>query len=140
MATLSHLDLRAHWEALKRGKPGHRFQSRYERARRSERKAGAAQRIAMLAGGIVCLVIGAVLVVFPGPAIPFFFLAGGMLATESRTIARFMDWGEVRVRKTGGWAKRRWRRLPAAARVILAILGFCCSGATVYLSYRMMRG
>ncbi len=140
MATLSPLDLRGHWEALKRGKPGHRFQSRYERARRSEHKAGAVQRIAMLVGGIVCLVIGALLVVFPGPALPFFFLAGGLMATESRMIARFMDWSELRLRKVASWGKRHWRRLPAAARVILAILGFCCSGATAYLSYRMMRG
>ncbi len=131
--------LRKHWRELKRGRPGHRFQDRYERAKRERRKGGGAwRRVAMLAAGCVCLAIGVVLSVIPGPAIPFFFLAGGFFGTESRIVARFMDWIEVRARTLAAWAKRHWRRLPRPAQIALLVLGACCSAGMAYLSYRMM--
>jgi hypothetical protein len=138
MSATTHSGWREHWEDLKRGRPGHRFQDRYARARKSA-KAGALQRLVFLIGGIVALLIGVVLVVIPGPAVPFFFLAGGMLATESRVIARFMDWSEVRVRNVLAWGKRRWKHLPQWARIALVVLGAACSAATAYLSYRFFR-
>jgi hypothetical protein len=97
------------------------------------------QRIVFVGGALVCVAIGMVLVVIPGPAVPFFFLAGGLLATESRTIARAMDWSEVRLRKVATGVMRRWRRLPLGARVVLMALGACCSAATMYLTYHFLR-
>jgi hypothetical protein len=140
MAAITHSDLRAHWRDLKRGRPGHRFQDRYERARKTTRQSGRARRIGLAAGGIVCVLIGLVLSVIPGPAIPFFLLGGAMLATESRRIARFMDWSEVRLRKLAAWAKRRWRKFPTVARVLLIIIGAGGLGATAYLGFRIMHG
>ena len=131
---------RKYWQELRRGRPGHRFQCRYERARQSEGRSGAARRVLMLALALVSLAIGAVLAVIPGPAIPFFFLGGGLLATESRPIARFMDWCEVIGRKAAGWARRLWKRLPVAARIVLMVIGASCSATMAYLSYRLVRG
>jgi hypothetical protein len=139
MAAIAHFHFREHWRDIKRGRPGRRFQERYERARRNERKTGAAQRIFFLVAGLVALAIGGLLAVFPGPAIPFFFLAGALLATESRILAKGMDWAEVRLRKLGAWGKKRWQRLPQPARVVLVILGAGCSAASAYFSFRLMR-
>lgn len=131
--------VRTYFRDLKRGRPGHRFQDRYERAKRERRKGGSHwRRIVTLTAGVLCLAIGLVLSVIPGPAIPFFFLAGGLFGTESRSIARLMDGIEVRARKLAAWAQRRWRPLPRAAKIALVILGACCSAGTAYLSYRMM--
>lgn len=91
----------------------------------------------MLIAGLVALIIGLVLTVFPGPAVPFFFIAGGLLAAESRTIARFMDWSEVICRRVLAWGKRQWRRMPMAGRVGVLLAGGCVSAATMYLSYRI---
>ncbi|MES2691949.1 MAG: hypothetical protein V4773_00660 [Verrucomicrobiota bacterium] len=146
MATTAHTghfgdQVREFWRGLKHGRPGHRFQDHYERSRREEKKSGHAWlRIAIFIGGAVCLVIGGVLTVIPGPAIPFFFLAGGLFATESRIIARGMDWAEVRSRKMAAWAKKHWKRLPKAARVVLTVIGAACSAGLTYLTYRMMAG
>src|SRR5262245_6013575 len=118
---------RAYWRELRAGEPGRRFQARYERARRAERRRGKAGRILLILAAIGLLVIAAFLAVFPGPAIPFFILGGGLLAAESRPIARFMDWSEIQFRKLFDWAKRHWRRLPTATRVILIVCGACCS-------------
>lgn len=140
MSTLAHFHFRDHWREIKRGKPGHRFQDRYERARRQEHKAGAGQRIFFLIAGFVCLAVGALLVIFPGPAIPFFFLAGAFLASESRRVAKVMDWAEVRVRKIVAWLKPRWKRLPKPLRITLMILGPCCSITAAYFFFRWTHG
>ena len=94
----------------------------------------------MIVVALVSLAIGVVLSVIPGPAIPFFFLGGGLLATESRPVARFMDWCELIGRRVGAWGKRHWNRLPLAGRIVVMMIGGCCSMATAYLSYRLMRG
>lgn len=140
-ATLNLRDhFRAHWRELKGGRPGHRFQDHYRRVQRHQADAGPGKRLAMIVAGILCFAIGVVLMIFPGPAIPFFFLAGGLLATESQAVARIMDWSEVHLRNLAAWGKRRWKRLPAAARVVLVAVGMGCSVATAYFSYRLLRG
>lgn len=139
MAAILQFRFREHWRELRRGRPGRRFQARYERARQDQR-AGAAERILLAIVAIVCLAIGAVLSVVPGPALPFFFLAGGLLATESRWVARFMDWSEVKTRLIVAWLKRVWRRLPVPGRIAVSVVATCCSAATAYLGYRLLRG
>lgn len=140
MAPTFQLQLREHWRDLRRGRPGRRFVARYERARSVEKRCGTGERVLLMVAAALAFVIGLFLVVFPGPAFPFFIVAGGLLATESRTIARFMDWSEVRVRKIVAWAKRRWRHLPRAGRAVLLVIGACCSVGPAYLSYRLLRG
>src|SRR5687768_16506516 len=108
MGATVQFQFREHWRDLKRGRPGRRFQDRYERARHEEASTGAAQRIGLIVAALVCFAIGLVLAVMPGPAVVFFFLAGGLLATESPWVARFMDWGELKIRKLVAWGKRRW--------------------------------
>jgi hypothetical protein len=141
VAATLNFHFRKSWRELKHGRPGHRFQDRYQRARRETEQCGPAQRILMLIAALVCLAIGVVLSVIPGPAVPFFFIAGGLLAAESRTIARFMDWSEIVCRKILAWGKRLWRRLPIAGRIGLLLVGACISAGTMYLSYRIfLRG
>ncbi len=140
MAATMDFRFREYWRDIKRGRPGHRFQDRYVRAQRSGRKVHAGQRIIFLIAALISIAIGGLLVVFPGPAIPFFFLGGALLASESRVIARAMDGAEVRLRAIFAWGKKRWRRLPGAARVALIVLGACCSAGSAYLGFRLMRG
>src|SRR5262245_58082430 len=118
MAAITH-EFRSYWRDLRRGEPGRRFQERYERARNAEKRGSRLRRALLIFAAAVLLVIGAFLAVFPGPAVPFFLLGGGLLAAESRPVARFMDWSEVKLRNMAAWAKRHWRRLPTGVRVIL---------------------
>lgn len=91
-----------------------------------------------IAVAILFLAIGLVLSVIPGPAIPFFFLAGGLLATESRFVARGMDWLEVRLRRILAWGKRRWKTLRQPGRVVVVALGACCSAVMAYVAFRVI--
>jgi hypothetical protein len=131
-------EFREHWRDLKRGRPGSRFEDRYERARRRERAAG--KRIILLAAGIGCFAIGVVLSVIPGPAILFFMLAGGLLASESRFVARAMDWSELKLRKLVAWAKQHWKRMSPATRVAVVALALCCLAAAAFVGYRLLGG
>ena len=74
MAATLHFHFREHWRELKRGRPGSRFVERYRRARQEDRQRGPWHRVALIAAGVVCLLIAAILTVIPGPAIPFYFL------------------------------------------------------------------
>jgi hypothetical protein len=139
MSATTPFHFREHWRELRRGRPGRRFQARYERARQQKR-ARAAERIVLALIAVVFLAIGIVLVFIPGPAIPFFFLAGGLLATESLWVARFMDWSEVKLRLIIAAGKRFWRHLPMPGRVAVSLFATCCSAATAYLGYRLLRG
>jgi hypothetical protein len=138
MPAAIHFGLREDWRKLKRGRPGHRFQDRYEQARHDAAKCGIAKRIGLMIAAAVLIVVGLFFAVVPGPAVPFFFVAGALLASESRAIARAMDWIEVRVRKVLAWAKRRWRQLPVAARVAVCVVGVMCSATSAYLMYRFI--
>jgi hypothetical protein len=136
-ATLSLRDhLRAHWRNLRQGRPGRRFQERYERARQEENRRGALKRLGLILLALLCFAIGVVLAVMPGPAIVFFFLSGGLLATESRVVARAMDALEVRLRQLAAAAARIWRRTPKTGRI--AAVGVFVLGAiaVAYLAYR----
>lgn len=97
-------------EQLKHDKPGRRFRNRCERMRR-EGGPGFWGRIGLYVAALLCIAIGIVLVFIPGPAVLFFFLAGGLLATESPVMARWMDTLELLARKIWGAIRRRWRRL-----------------------------
>jgi hypothetical protein len=139
MAAKTQFHFREHWHQLRQGRPGRRFQETYDRTR-AEGRAGAAERIVLAVIAVVFLAIGVVLSVIPGPALPFFFVGGGLLATESRLAARFMDWSEVKVRQVFAWGKRRWSRLPVPGRIAVSIFATCCSAATAYLGYRLLHG
>lgn len=82
---------------LRRDEPGHRFRNRHERSQK-DGGPGFWARLALYAAAVLAIAIGIVLVFIPGPAVLFFFFAGGLLATESGVIARWMDKGEMLVR------------------------------------------
>src|SRR5215216_5431766 len=102
------------WKALRRARPGRRFQDRYEASRGESHKVTIVGRIVRWALALVAVAIGIVLVFIPGPAFVFFILAGGLLASESRHVARACDWTELKVRAFARWVLRAWRRSPLA--------------------------
>ncbi len=93
------------WRTLKRSRPGRRFSERYEASRRGADRATVVQRVLRIVGAAVAIAIGVVLVFIPGPAVLFFAIAGALLASESRGVARALDWSEVKLR--AAWSRIR---------------------------------
>lgn len=113
---------RRFWNGLRRGIPGRRFQDRYDRARRHRDRIGWWRRATKIAIGLLAFGIGLVEIIFPGPAVLFFLLSGTLLATESLTMARVMDWMEVHGRQLWTWAHRTWNSFSTTARIGVVIV------------------
>lgn len=138
-----HHTFRQRWKTLTHGHPGRRFEDRYEAGKKARSNTDWGNRIVRLLRlvlAMVAVLVGVVLVFIPGPAIVFFFLAGSLLAAESRGVARFLDWSELRLRAIWGWSRRHWEKLPQWGRVAFAAAVACLSALSAYASYRCLTG
>ena len=122
--------LKTQWRDLRRGRPGHRFQERFERNQQSRSRRPRFTRFLKPILGIVLLAAGVVFCFIPGPGLPFVIIGAGLLADVSRTVARGMDWLELRIRNVIAWACRWWNHASWTAKNVVIVLGvFVASGA-----------
>jgi len=90
--------LKQSWQDLKKRRPGHRFEERYEQSRAKAGSGGGGRTIKLVVG-ILLVLVGIVLLVIPGPGSLFIVIGGAFLAEESRTVARFLDRTELAGRR-----------------------------------------
>jgi len=90
------------WDELKRGTPGRRFQSRYERSR----ERGTLRKWLVIAGGLLLVLAGIVFLPLPGPGLLIIAAGAFLMAEESLAAARALDWTEQKIRS---WFPRRSR-------------------------------
>ena len=128
------------WRDLRKGRPGRRFQERYERNQKGRKAKSALRRFLYPAIGVIILAAGIVFCFIPGPGLPLVFLGGALLAERSWPIARAMDWGEVTLRKLLRWAKAWWCEASVATRNIIVALGTFLIAAVGYGVYHFMIG
>ncbi|WP_221031522.1 PGPGW domain-containing protein [Actomonas aquatica] len=109
-----------HWQ---RGTPGRRFIARYRHSRREQLQVLSWRRILRWVIGLTLVAIGAVLTVAPGPATIFFIIGGGLLAKESRWVARLLDAAELKLQPVVCWLQRHYARLsPPNQKRLQAVL------------------
>jgi hypothetical protein len=130
--------LKKGWRGLRRGRPGHRFQERYQRNRQTKGSKSVTHRFVMPLVGVILVIAGIVLCVFPGPGIPLIILGASFLAERSRTIARSMDWSELKIRQGIKWALLWWRKASLPARCVALVLITGVSAVGAYGAYRML--
>jgi len=129
--------LKRQWLAFRGGTPGHRFQDRFDRQRRARKTQSWALRLIQPIIAIILLVIGVVLTFIPGPAIVFYFAGAGLLAGESRTLSRALDWSEVKLRKACRWFKQWWKGASLGARLAVIAMGVCGVIGLAYAAYEL---
>lgn len=128
--------LKHHLQELQRGRPGHRFQDHYEHEKHGQGGRSSRGRAWRIALGVALVALGVVLCVIPGPGLPLVFVGGGLLAAESRFVARIMDWLELRVRAVWRWALARWKRLPLWGQIIVGTLLVAGGAAGMFVFWR----
>jgi hypothetical protein len=120
------------WQLFKNTKPGDRFQVRYYRRQQS-----APGRLST----IFNIVVGSILVIFsaffgwaPGPGLLTFFIGLALIGGEFLTIARFLDWSEVRFRKLAHLVGVVWRSstIGKALIVLVALVLVVAFGYVIY--------
>jgi hypothetical protein len=106
--------LKRNWNALKRGRPGSRFEEQYERQQQTgSRGAG---RVLRIAAGVVLIPAGLFFLPAPGPGMLIIAVGAALIAREFRFAARGLDRVEVAGRRVAARARRAWsrRRAPRA--------------------------
>jgi hypothetical protein len=63
-----------------------------------------------------------------------------MLAGESKLVARFMDWGEMRLRGLARRAVNFWANSSAAVKVLIILVVLVCVAASGYGAYYLFFG
>ena len=88
--------------------PGQRFCACYER--HAQWRSGLTRVLSLLIA-LISFVVGIVLAFIPGPAILFFAITAGLMATQSLWVAKQLDAAEAGIRKyVGTWRERRAQR------------------------------
>jgi len=90
--------LRKGWRELKQGKPGHRFRERYERSPSTQ----GARKGATIGIGVLLVLAGIVFLPLPGPGIAIIVVGALLIAEESLSAARLLDWLELKARRLIG--------------------------------------
>lgn len=92
--------IRQSWKELKHGQPGRRFRERYDRRRaRPGRKV--LTKWAVISAGALAILAGIVLLPLPGPGLLVLAAGALLIAEESHSTARALDWLESKLRAFG---------------------------------------
>ncbi len=127
--------LKEHWQDLKRGRPGRRFQDHY---RKHHAAGGSKLRKALFIGaGALIVAAGIFFLPAPGPGFLIVLLGGGVMAQGSRTAARVLDWCELRLRSVAHWGLRTWRGASLPARAAIALVALVLAGGAGYAAYQI---
>lgn len=110
--------------------PGERFQARFHRLER--RASWATTRLLWIAIGVAVLMVGVLMLAVPGPGLLVMLIGASIIAQESLTAARALDWFELRGRALARWVSGRWSACSQGARflvvlsalMVLAVLGY----------------
>ena len=127
--------IKEHWNDLKRGKPGKRFQDHYHHSHESRGHIG--RKLLFLGGGALIVAAGIFFLPAPGPGFVIIFLGGGMMAQESETAAKVLDWSELRVRAVMKWALGVWNHASTPARAAIAFFGLVVAAGAGYAAYQI---
>lgn len=130
--------LRESWHQFKDLEPGSRFVE-YARQRRRSGEHGA-RRVLTFAGGMALIIIGAVALVAPGPGMLMVALGAGLIARESITVARALDWLELRLRALKDRGVGIWKRAPVAARVFFVLIAAAAAAGAAWVAWTIMFG
>ncbi|RBP46198.1 putative transmembrane protein PGPGW [Roseimicrobium gellanilyticum] len=129
--------VKEHWNELKSSRPGRRFQERYERRKKEHRGAFHWARWLNIVGGTLLLLIGVFLLAAPGPGMLVAVAGLSMLGSEFLTLARFLDWSEVKVRKALVWARRWWKKSGWVTRALAILLACLATAGALYGGYAL---
>jgi hypothetical protein len=128
--------LRESWDEVSDAEPGCRFQAYHEK--RQDEKSSKVAQVAFIVAGIGLILVGALLMVIPGPGIPVVAVGAGLIARESSHVAKALDWLELRIRAVVSWALGIWKQAGAGARAGIVVIAIAAAGAAGYGAWLVM--
>ena len=128
------------WQELKKGRPGHRFQERAKRGKRERPGQSWIKRLVKPVMAIILVAGGLILCVIPGPGMPLVIIGAALLAERSLTLAKGLDWTEVKARKVIAGGKAWWRHATGTARFAAVLVGAVVIAGAGYGAYSITFG
>jgi hypothetical protein len=124
------------WQRFKADQPGQRFQQQFKR--RHEVARTPLQKALVVGGGVLLTGIGIFLFFLPGPGVLFVLLGAVLIAQQSVTVARGLDWTEIRLRKLLAQGFGAWRRFSAALKILLVGLAVVAAAAVGFGAFKFL--
>jgi hypothetical protein len=124
------------WQRFKADPPGQRFQQQFKR--RHEVARTPLQKALVVGGGVFLTGVGIFLFFLPGPGVLFVLLGAVLIAQQSLTVARALDWTEIRLRKLFGQSVGAWRRFSAAVKILLVGLALVAAAALGFGAFKFL--
>lgn len=128
--------LKKRWASLKQGEPGRRFKDTYDE--HHGRNTNPAQKVLILAAGIVVFAAGIFFMPAPGPGILIVIFGAGLIAQESRPAARLLDAAELRIRAVLAWGVGVWSRATLPRQLAYTLLAILLAGAGLFGAYWLL--
>lgn len=119
-------------------KPGRRFRDRYYRRHETARSRFSPSSLLYSIGGVLLVIASLFLGPAPGFGFGTAFIGLALLASEFLSLAKFLDYSEVRLRDFGREMRDIWRTLPAAGRVLLVLIALAIAVAFLYGLYWLL--
>ena len=126
------------WRHFKSSKPGDRFQVRYYYRKQSA--PGRLSRVFNIVVGSALAIVSAFFGWAPGPGLLTLVIGLAMVGGEFLTVARFLDWSEVRLRKLAWVAGKVWAGATPVGRTMIVVLILACVAALLYGAYSLLFG
>src|SRR5690349_2552064 len=99
--------LKQSWQSFKHSKPGERFKRRYYQNRQSGHSI--LRKIVFLGTGALIFIAGLFFLPAPGPGSIILIIGASLMAQESLSAARLLDWTELRLWRLYASALRLWK-------------------------------
>jgi uncharacterized protein (TIGR02611 family) len=128
------------WRRFKQSKPGRRFQDHHHRCQQGYGSRSYLRGLFGIAWGLLVVVGGVIAVPAPGPGWLIILLGLGVIAGESLSFARSMDWIEVRLRRLARLGAGVWAISPVPVKVLIALTILASATALGYGMYRLIFG
>ena len=124
------------WQRFKADQPGQRFQQQFKR--RHEVARTPLQKALVVGAGVLLTGVGILLFFLPGPGVLFVLLGTVLIAQQSVTVARGLDWTEIRLRKLLAQGFGAWRRFSAALKILLVGLAVVAAAAVGFGAFKFL--
>ncbi|SKA82143.1 TIGR02611 family protein [Prosthecobacter debontii] len=122
------MSLQSHWNQLKNGRPGKRFENFYQTRQKDRCDGDTWRRVLYVTLGIALTLVGIIMLGMPGPGLLVVAFGLALVASEFLFMARLLDRAEVLIRGSVQALKQWWhnclpyqRSLGVMAVVILLI-------------------
>jgi uncharacterized protein (TIGR02611 family) len=130
--------IKENWQQFRESKPGHRFQDRYHRRQQNTQGQWNIGKLFNILGGVVIALAGLFFMPAPGPGSAIIFVGLGLLGSEFLSVARFLDWAEVRLRELAQQSKDIWTRSSIPVKILISLIILGCVAAIGYGAYHLL--